>query len=224
MGAANRRAVGRSARRVPERLDVLEASAEVGGGRYLGAALAFVPQQARPTWLARMGGDVRRRELHAREKRGDAIGNTKRGKGSKCMVVVDGEGIPIGATIHSASPAESKLIETTLDSISHPKRGRRKLNARIQRLIADKAYDCDMLRVRLADRGINLICPHRRNRTRLRLQDGRELRRYKRRWKVERTFAWLQNFRRLVTRYERKSNIFLAFVHVACVLITLRAL
>jgi transposase len=190
----------------------------------VGAALACIPQQARPTRLAGMGGDVRGRELYAREKRGDAVGTTKRGKGTKCMVVVDGEGIPIGATIHSASPAESKLIETTLDSISRPKRGRGRLTVRIKRLIADKAYDCDMLRVRMAERGINLICPHRRNRTAMTLQDGRELRRYKRRWKVERTFAWLQNFRRLVTRYERKSTMFLAFVHVACALITLRAL
>lgn len=140
------------------------------------------------------------------------------------MVVVDGKGIPLGTTIHSASPAESKLIETTLDTITRPRRGRGKLKARIQRLIADKAYDCDMLRVRMAERGINLICPHRRNRTRMTLQDGRELRRYRRRWKVERTFAWLQNFRRLVTRYERKAVMFLAFLHVACVLITLRAL
>jgi len=91
-------------------------------------------------------------------------------------------------------------------------------------LIADKAYDCDMLRVRMAERGINLISPHRRNRTRLHVQDGRELRRYKRRWKVERTFAWLQNFRRLVTRYERKASMFLAFLHVACIILTLRAL
>jgi len=171
-----------------------------------------------------VGGDLCRRELHAREKGGDAVGLTKRGKGSKCMVVVDGQGIPLGATIHSASPAESALIETTLDTITKPRRARGGMRARIQRLIADKAYDSDILRVRMAERGIDLICPHRRNRTRLKLQDGRALRRYRRRWKVERTFAWLQNFRRLVTRYERRASMFLAFVHVACLFITLRAL
>lgn len=174
--------------------------------------------------MAGVGGDLCRRELHAREKRGDAIGNTKRGKGSKCMVVVDGEGVPLGTTVHAASPAESQLIETTLDTITRPKPGRGRLKARIQRLIADKAYDSDLLRVRLFDRGIELIAPHRRNRTSRKMQDGRALRRYRRRWKVERTFAWLQNFRRLVTRYERKAVMFLAFLHVACVLITLRAL
>ena len=52
-------------------------------------------------------------------------------------------------------------------------------------------------------RKIELICPHRRNRKKPKLQDGRKLRRYRRRWKVERTFAWLDNFRRLVVRWDR---------------------
>jgi transposase len=56
------------------------------------------------------------------------------------------------------------------------------------------------------------------------LQDGRKLRRYKRRWKVERTFAWLGNFRRLVVCYERSLKMYRAFFHVACLLITLRKL
>jgi transposase len=67
----------------------------------------------------------------------------------------------------------------------------------------DKAGDADALRKRLTERGIDLIYPHRQNRTKLPLQDGRKLRRYKRRWKMERTLAWLRNFRRLVVRWER---------------------
>lgn len=171
-----------------------------------------------------MGRDLRRRELHAREKRGDAVGKTKRGKGTKCMVVVDGEGVPLGTTIHSASPAEVKLLESTIDTIAVPRNGAGRPRSNPKRLIADKAYDCDPLRDRLERRGIELIVPHRRNRKRPPRQDGRALRRYRRRWKVERTFAWLQNFRRLVTRYERHARIFLAFLHVACMIITLRAL
>jgi transposase len=69
-----------------------------------------------------------------------------------------------------------------------------------------------------------LFCPHRKNRKRAALQDGRKLRRYKRRWKVERTFAWLGNFRRLVVRYERSLKMYDAFFHVACLVITLRQL
>lgn len=53
-------------------------------------------------------------------------------------------------------------------------------------------------------------------------QDGRPLRRVKRHWKVERAFAWLQNYRRLVVRYERYSINVLGFVQLACVLILLR--
>jgi len=56
------------------------------------------------------------------------------------------------------------------------------------------------------------------------LQDGRPLRRYKRRWIIERTIAWLQNFRRIVVRWERYSQMYLAFVHVACLLIAARQL
>jgi len=105
-----------------------------------------------------------------------------------------------------------------------PRPGPGRPRTKPERVIADKAYDSDPLRERLAARDIELVAPHRRNRVRPKTQDGRALRRYRRRWKVERTFSWLQNFRRLVVRYERHSRIFLAFVHVACMLITLRAL
>lgn len=91
-------------------------------------------------------------------------------------------------------------------------------------LIGDRAYDSDGLDARLhRERGITLVAPHRRSRRRP-TQDGRPLRRYVRRWKVERLFAWLQNFRRLVTRYERHAPNFLAFVQLGCILILLRHL
>ena len=73
------------------------------------------------------------------------------------------------------------------------------------------------------EHGITMIAPHRRNRKK-KTQDGRPLRRYKRRWKIERFFAWLQNFRRLVVRYERHAAHFLGFLHLACILILLRHL
>ena len=67
-----------------------------------------------------------------------------------------------------------------------------------------------------------MIAPHRRNRKKKRTQDGRKLRRYRRRWKVERLFAWLQNFRRLVVRYERYSSNYLGFVLLGSLVILLR--
>jgi transposase len=90
------------------------------------------------------------------------------------------------------------------------------------RLIGDAAYDSDALDATLAALDIELIAPHRSNRVHL-TQDRRPLRRYKRRWKVERLFAWLQNSRRLVTRYERRAANFAGFVQLACMLILLRA-
>jgi transposase len=74
----------------------------------------------------------------------------------------------------------------------------------------------------LADQGIAMIAPHRRNRTKPQTQDGRVLRRYKPRWKIERLFAWLGNFRRLVVRYERQVENYTGFVHLGCILILLR--
>ena len=91
------------------------------------------------------------------------------------------------------------------------------------RIIADKGYDARYLFDAMKERGVDLIAPHQRNRKSL-YQDGRKLRRYRRRWIVERTNAWLFNFRRLVVRYEHKLENFRAFLHLACVLITLRKL
>lgn len=139
------------------------------------------------------------------------------------MVVASGQGIPLGVQLTSATPHEATLIESTLDRVAVPRpggRGRPRKNP--TRLIYDRAADSDPLRKRLKKRGIELICPHKRNRVKPPTQDGRKLRRYKRRWTIERSIAWVGNFRRLVVRYERHLTMYQAFFHVACLLITLR--
>ena len=89
--------------------------------------------------------------------------------------------------------------------------------------MGDKAYDSDGLDGRLLDqRGIEVIAPHRKKRRKQCTQDGRKLRRYKRRWKVERLFTWLQNFRRLVVRYEYHAENFLGLVQLGGAIILLR--
>ena len=93
---------------------------------------------------------------------------------------------------------------------------------RIERLIADRAYDSDALRKGLAAEGIELICPHRKNRKRPPRQDGRPLRRYRKRWKVERLFAWLQEWRRVLVRWEWYPHLYHAFVSLACIMILAR--
>ena len=116
------------------------------------------------------------------------------------------------------------LIETVLAEVKVPRQAGGRPKSRPVRLIYDRAADSDPLRRRLAQRGIELICPHRSNRIKPATQDGRKLRRYKRRWKMERLFAWLGNFRRLVVRWDRDLRSYRAFFHMACLLITLRQL
>jgi transposase len=158
----------------------------------------------------------RRRHVCPGEKGGACVGKTKRGKGTKIMAVADGVGLPVALSIESASPHEVTLVEKLLE-----KRFLRKLP---ERLIGDMAYDSDALDQRLAQRGIAMISPHRSNRRRAATQDGRPLRRYKRRWKVERLFAWLQNFRRLVVRYEYHAENFLGLLYLGCIVILARNL
>jgi len=137
------------------------------------------------------------------------------------MVVADGQGVPLGVQLASASPHECTLIEQALEQVAVPRAGRGRPRKNPERLIYDRAADSDTLRARLKRRGIELICPNRRNK-KVKTQDSRKLRRYRRRWKIERTIAWLQNFRRLVVRYERHTKMFRAFLHVACLVITVR--
>jgi transposase len=136
------------------------------------------------------------------------------GKGTKIMVHSEGHGLPVAATIASASPHEVTLIEPLLAA--------RVIRRKPRRLLYDKAADSDPLRARLARRRIELVCRHRENRRQPPTQDGRKVRRIRRRWKIERAISWLQNFRRLVTRYEYHAHLFLGFVQAACMMILLK--
>ena len=140
------------------------------------------------------------------------------------MVVADGQGLPLGNYLDTASKHEVGLIEPILERMAVPRPGRGRPRKNPTRLIYDKAADSDPLRARLARRGIELICPHRKNRTKPPTQDGRPLHRYKRRWKVERTFAWWGNFRLLVMRWEYHIQMYQAFINFACMMIILRQL
>jgi transposase len=142
------------------------------------------------------------------------VGKTKRGKGTKLMALADGSGLPLAVHAASASPHEVTLVGETLASSF--------VGEQPERLIGDRAYDSDPLDAALGAQGVEMIAPHRKGRKKRRTQDGRKLRRYKRRWKVERLFAWLGNFRRLVVRYEWRVENYLGFVRLGCVMILLR--
>jgi transposase len=130
------------------------------------------------------------------------------------MAVADRHGLPVAVYIASASPHEVTLVPDTVES--------RFVADCPRRLIGDKAYDSDKLDAQLEKQGIELIAPHRTNRIKPVTQDGRTLRRYKRRWKIERLFAWLQQFRRILSRHEYHAANFLGFVHLGCLVILMR--
>jgi transposase len=162
------------------------------------------------------GGGFHRRLLHGGKKGGLAVGPTKRGKGTKIIALADDHSLPLAVSIESASPHESQLVEGVL--------GHSFLDNLPMRLIGDKAYDSDRLDRDLAQRyGIEMIAPHRGER-REPTQDGRPLRRYRRRWRVERLFAWLHHFRRLVIRWEYHVENFFGMVHLGCMKILFRSL
>ena len=223
LDSAERCALAGPAREISASFNLLAAFAGLGGARGLVEHLASVPERVERTPAIEMERVVSGRQFCSGKKGGAEVGKTKRGKGTKWMVVVDGRGVPLGNSLHSASPSEMRLAEQTLAAI---RVGRRHHAGRPRqkplRVIADKGYDCDALRKRRRRRGIVLIAPLRLNRRRTPPQDGRVLRRYKRRWIVERTFAWLGNFRHLVVRYDRSLTIYQAFFHIACFMIVLR--
>jgi transposase len=157
---------------------------------------------------------LHRRQLRSGEKKGPKVGKPERGKGTKWMVLVDGAGTPLGAYLDAASPAEVTLLEKTL--ASQPIRGKPK------RLIADRGYDSNAASRFLNRRHIQPIIPARSNNTQATDQDGRCLRRYRRRWIVEHTIGWIGNFRRLTVRYDRLLETYGGFFHLACALLVPR--
>lgn len=130
------------------------------------------------------------------------------------MAFSDGSSVPLSLYTESASPHEVTLVEPTLASSF--------LKEKPKRLIGDRAYDSDPLDEALLEQDIEMVAPHRKNRKKRKTQDGRKLRRYKRRWNIERLFGWLQNFRRLVVRYEYKDENFLGMAQLGCIMILLR--
>lgn len=152
-------------------------------------------------------------------KKGRCVGKTKRGKGTKLMAISDSSGFPFALHATSASPHEVTLVLDTLEQSL--------VEERPEHLIGDKAYNSDKLDEQLAGQDIEMIAPHRKNRKpENKTQNGRPLRRYKRRWKVERLFAYLQNFRRILqrvlTRFDFYPENYLGFVHLACIKILLK--
>jgi transposase len=162
---------------------------------------------------------VPRWQLRPGQKGGSGIGKTKIGKGSKVMVVADGQGLPLGLYVASARPHEHTLAVPTLATVKVAQR-RGRPRTRPRELVADKAYDSQAFRQQLRRRGIKPTIPPVARR-RQRPRRGRPIRpgpSYRDRWRVERCFAWMDNCRRLVVRYERCVEHYKAFCLIAIIL------
>ena len=207
--------LGRSARKISAQKYLPSALPRVDRVRCLRQDSHGASQRPRRAWRHRLERRFYRWNICSGKKRGDGVGKTKRGKGTKIMGLTDAGGLPIAVDTTSASPHEITLVDDTLDACF--------LDNVPEKVIGDKAYDSDKLDKRLAkERDVEMIAPHKSNRRSQQTQDGRPLRRYKKRWKVERLFAWLQNFRRLVVRYEYHLENFLAMIQLGCIVILLR--
>ena len=145
---------------------------------------------------------------------GAEIGPTKRGKGMKIMAIVDRHGLPLSVSTHAANHHEVRLVQLCFDFYM--------IEAKPETLVGDRAYDSDPLDDELRKDGFEMVAPHRSNRRKRATQDGRRLRRYARRWLVERFFAWIQWQRRILVRWEFYPKNFLGFVQLACLLVLFR--
>jgi transposase len=208
VGAADWGALERFTRAISQSCNLLAAAEGLVAGGHLAGGLAEIVGASGPTQTDQLGRGDGRRHFFAGKKGGAEVGNTKKGKGTKTMLMIDGEGTPLSAFITSANHAEVNAIETLVDTRVSEKQPRR--------IVYDRAADAEWIRASLAARQIELVCPHRRGRKKPSLQDGRPLRRYRRRFKVERTIAWLMNLRRLVVRYEYHDYLFEGFVQLGC--------
>jgi transposase len=167
-----------------------------------------------------MGAGFPGRQFRPGETRGTGIGKTKAGKGSKVMVVADGQGLPLGLYVASAHPHESQLVDATLATVRVPQR-RGRPRTRPKELVADRAYDSQAIRQCLRRRGIKPTIPTVERRKRRTPTRGRPVKTgasYRQRWKVERCCGWMDNCRRLVVRYERAVEHYHAFCLIAIIL------
>lgn len=131
------------------------------------------------------------------------------------MAIADSAGLPLAVCIGDGSKHDLALVEDVLDATFQTKVP--------TKLIGDKGFDSAPLSERLIRHGIELIAPKRTGKCpSRRKQDGRPLRRYRRRWKVERLFAWLKRFRRIALRWDYKAENFLGFLHLGCLVLLVR--
>ena len=158
-------------------------------------------------------------QRHLLGEKGTGANPTDRAKcGTKRSMVVDGKGVPLGITVDAANRHDMKMTKTTLQSIvvDRPEPTTRAK----QHMCMDKGYDYPEVYELLEDYGYTIhICLRGEYRV-----NCKRIPRYRaRHWIVERTHSWMNRFRRLLIRWEKKVENYIAMLHFACTCITYRA-
>lgn len=135
------------------------------------------------------------------------MGRSRGGFGSKIHVGVSGLGLPLRVILTAGQDADVRQAEPLLEGIA------------AEVVIADKGYDSDTLVGVIKAKGAEAVIPPKKNR---KVQRPYDADRYKDRNLVERFFSKVKQYRRVATRYEKTARNFLAFVHVASIMILLR--
>ncbi len=201
------------------RRDLLAPVARLAGGGRVGPAapdLARSAGRSRPDRLEPSSAGLGQR---SGQKGGEAVGPnpTDRGKpGTKRHVVGDRHGLPLASLVTGANRHDSVVFDDVLDAIPPIRTPAGRRRKRPAKLHADKAYD--MPRCRQALRRRHIRCRIARKGIDSSERLGR------RRWVIERTLSWLNCYRRLTVRYERRADIHQAFLTLGCALICFHAL
>ncbi len=145
---------------------------------------------------------------------GTGANPTDRGKkGTKRSILTEAKGIPLSVTVDGANRHDKTLVKETLDAIVIQRPSHRV----IQNMCMDKGYDFPDIRELIDDYGYTAHI-RRRGEEKVKILGFRA-----RRWVVERTHSWLNRFRRLLIRWEKKIENYIAMLHLACAWITFRA-
>jgi transposase len=127
-------------------------------------------------------------------------------------LLVNNQGLPVAVDLHAGNRHDLKAAASIIYAI--PK---------YSRVTADRGYDSQGFRQKLRKIGIQPLIPKRQCQKRIKHRIPSSVT-YRQRWLVERCFAWLDNCKRLVTRYERQSRLYKAFWQLGCVMLVLNKL
>ena len=138
--------------------------------------------------------------------------------GVKRSLLTEGQGVPIGLAVEGANRHDMKLVRDTVENIvvQRPK----PTPQQPQGMCLDKGYDYQEVRDILEEFGFT---EHIRSRGQEAQEIKNEAGKKARRWVVERTHSWLNRFRRILIRWDKKPENYIAFLHFACALVAFRA-